>query len=228
VVDTARDYRILVAEHALGLLERRVKGWGMPWPLNKGRALELLESSRKALLRVKYSFLPADMLVASEDLASLVSNARELAGLVLPPQGFQVPRDARVRLALAEMRWALSILLGLPQRFKLGEENHPEYAIDVVGVEVTRVEPLTEKLKTTRASAGSFALTIVTNIPTIKVGEVRAAALLPPVEFHGVVSEAMYASEPLNDKSLVGKRVPRRMLSGEVAAQVRRLVGERR
>ncbi len=228
MVDTARDYRILVAEYALGLLERRVKGWGLPWPLNKGRALELLEDVRKRLLKVKYSFLPADMLVASDDLAGVVLGARELAGLLLPPAGFQVPREARARLALAEMRWALSILLGLPQRFKLGEENYPEYAVDVVGVEVTRVEPLTERLKTTRASAGSFALTIVTNIEEIRVGEVRAAALLPPVEFHGVVSEAMYASEPLGDKGLVGKRVPRRLLSGEVAAQVRRLVGERR
>ncbi len=228
MVDTARDYRVLVAEHALGLLERRVKGWGLPWPLNKGRALELLESSRKSLLKVKYSFLPADMLVESDDLARLVSNARELAGLVLPPEGFQVPRETRVRLALAEMRWALSILIGLPQRFRLGEENHPEYAVDVVGVEVTRVEPLTERLRVTRASAGIFALTIVTNIQGIRVGEVRAAAILPPVEFHGVVSEAMYASEPLGDKGLVGKRVPRRLLSGEVAAQVRRLVGERR
>ena len=225
-MDTAHDYRILVAEYALGVLERRLRQWGMPWPLNKSRALELVSRARKSLLRVKYSYLPADMLVESEDLKAIVEAARELVAMVIPEM---LPRlEGARRLAFAEIRWALSILLGLPQRIRLGEENHPEYAVDVVGVEVTRVERLegTENLYVTRASAGKAAFTIVTNIQGIRVGEVRAAAVLPPAEFSGVVSEAMYASEPL-DKSLVGKRVPRRLLSPELRAQVIRLVGGR-
>lgn len=227
MVDTARDYRILVAEHALDLLEKRIKQWGMPWPLNKSRSLQLLAEARRRLMKVKYSFLPADMLAESDDLKALVAAAKELAGMMQPPQGAPAPREVKTRLAVAEMRWGLSILIGLPSRIRLGEGNHPEYAVDIVGVEVSRVDTLTEKLRVTRASAGGFVLTIVTNIADIRPGEVRAAAILPPVEFHGVVSEAMYGSEPLNEKTLVGRRVPRRLLSGEVAAQVRRLVERR-
>ena len=225
-MDTARDYRILVAEYALGLLERRLRQWGMPWPLNKAKALELVSDARKSLLRIKYSYLPAEMLLESEGLKRRVSNARELASMVMPEM---LPRlEGARRLAFAEIRWALSVLLGLPQRIMLGEENHPEYAVDVLGVEITRVERLegTENLMLTRAAAGRAAFTIVTNIRDVRVGEVRAAALLPPVEFSGVVSEAMYASGPL-ERRFLGKRVPRRLLRPEVRAQVIRLVGGR-
>jgi len=227
MVDTANDYRILVAEHALALLDRRLRQWGMPWPLNKQQALREVEEARKALLRAKYSFLPYRDLAESPEIARVAEAGRKLAEMVLPRA--PAPRlEGGKRLAFAEMRWAISILAGLPQRILLGEENHPEYAVDVVGVEVTRVERLqgTENLYFTRASAGKAAFTIVTNLDSVKPGQVRAAAILPPAEFAGVVSEAMYASDPLPER-LVGKRVPRRLLSPEVRAQVIRLVSRR-
>jgi len=225
-MDTASDYRILMAEEAIRRLERRLRQWGMPWPFNRAKAMAELERARKSLLRVKYSYLPASDLLESEDLAGVVDAARSLASLVLPQQ--PVKLDGAKALAYAEIRWALSILLGLPGRIRLGEENHPEYAVDVVGVEVVRVEPLegTDKLKFTRASAGNIAFTIVTNIPDIKVGEVRAAALLPPAEFSGVVSEAMYSSPPIEER-YVGKRVPRKLLSSELRSVIIRLLENR-
>lgn len=221
-MDTARDYRILVAEDAVARLERRVKSWGLPWPINRRRALEEVSAVKRSLLRLKYSYLPVDMLLESGELEGIVEGARKLAEELLPGPGAEKPRSVGGRLALAEIRYALSILLGLPQRLRLGEENRPEYAVDVVGVEVTRVEGLTENLKVTRVSVGRAAFTIVTNIRDIRVGEVRAAAILPPAEFHGVVSEAMYASDPL-ERRLLGKRVPSRLLHGEVAAAVIRI-----
>lgn len=226
-MDTANDYRILMAEYALSLLERRAKQWGMPWPFKKGRALELVSSIGKTLKRIRYSYLPPEDLVASEDMQALVSLARELAGIMLPGQ--PVPRlEERHKLALAEMRWALSILIGLPARIRLGPANRPEYAVDVVGAEVSRVEPLpgADRLRVTRASIGSAVFTVVTNIESIREGEVRAIAILPPAVFRGVISEAMYASEPIDGK-YVGKRVPRKLLSGEVAAKVISLLGRR-
>ena len=226
-MDTANDYRILMAEYALGVLERRVKQWGMPWPLSKGRALDLLGEMGRLVKRVRYSFLPPDQLLESEDLRGLVERARELARLVLPGQ--PVPRmEERHRLGLAEMRWALSILVGLPSRIRLGPSNYPEYAVDVAGAEVTRVEPLpgADRLRVTRASIGSAVFTVVTNITSIREGEVRAIAILPPAVFRGVISEAMYSSDPI-ERKYVGKRVPRRLLSGEVAAKVIALLGRR-
>jgi len=222
-VDTANDFRLLVAEDAVARLERRIRQWGMPWPVNKSKALELVERARKALLRLKYSFLPSEMILESEELKTIVDSAVQLRGLIFPEV---MPKlEGSRRMALAEIRYSLIILLGLPNRIRLGEDNHPEWAIDVVGVKVTRVEELrgASNLYYTRAAAGNIAFTIVTNLREIREGEVRAAAILPPVEFHGVISEAMYASEPLEEKYL-GKRVPRRLLSPEVKAQVIRLV----
>ncbi len=222
----ADDYRFLVAEYAIKKLEHRIRMWGLPWPLNRGRALEVLKEASRRLKRVRYSFLPASELVSNDDLKYVSSSARELAGIILNPNP---PRlDSKQKFALAEIRWGLAVLAGLPQRFLLGDANHPEYAVDVVGVEITRVEPLegTDRLKVTRASTGNIVFTIVTNIQDIRVGEIRAAALLPPVEFHGVISEAMYSSDPI-DRKYVGKRVPRKLLHGDVAAQVIRLVNKR-
>jgi len=225
-MDTANDYRILMAEEAVRRLERRLKQWGMPWPFNRAKAMEELEKARKSLLRVKYSYLPARDLLESEDLARVVESARSLARMILPEHPPKL-EGARA-LALAEMKWALSILLGLPQRIMLGEENHPEYAVDVVGVEVVRVEPLqgSENLYFTRASAGKAAFTIITNLRDIRVGEVRAAAILPPAEFSGVVSEAMYSSPPIDEK-YKGKRVPRKLLSSELRSVIIRLLEKR-
>ncbi len=222
-MDTARDYRILVAEDAISRLERRIKNWGLPWPINRRRVLDEVAEIRKSLLKLKYSYLPIDMILGSEELKVIVDNARSIAGEVLPKSTAEKPKTVSGRLALAEIRYALSILVGLPLRLKLGEENKPEYAVDVLGVEVTRVEDLTENLKVTRASAGTVAFTIVTNIKNMRVGEVRAAAILPPVEFHGVISEAMYSSDPIEER-YVGKRVPSRLLHGELASMVIRIV----
>ncbi|MCE4600266.1 MAG: tRNA-binding protein [Desulfurococcales archaeon] len=225
-MDTARDYRILVAEDAVNRLERRLRQWGLPWPFNRGKALESLERARKTLLKLKYSYLPVDMVLESQELKTIVESAREIADTVMPKTSYKL--EGSKALAFAEIRYALLILIGLPSRISLGEANHPEYAVDVVGVEVTRVEPLprSDKLKLTRASAGTAVFTIVTNLDDIRVSDVRAAAILPPVEFSGVVSEAMYSSDPI-DKRYIGKRVPRSLLSSELKARIISLVESR-
>ena len=146
-MDTARDYRILVAEDALYRLERRVKSWSLPWPLDRRRVQGALGDIRRALLKLKYSFLPVDLLLESSELSVVSGRARELASLLLPRPGYEQPRSLAGKLALAEVRYALSVLVGLPGRLRLGGENRPEYAVDIVGVEVTRVEELTERVR---------------------------------------------------------------------------------
>ena len=225
-MDTGNDYRFIMAEYAVSRLKQRIRQWGMPWPLNKSKTLEIIEALERDVKKLRYSYLPPELLLESETLKELTSKSKELATLVLPKQ--QVKMEQKHRLALAEIKWALSILIGLPLRIKLGVTNHPVYAVDVVGVEVTRVTPLegTDNLKVTRASTGTIVFTIVTNIQDIKPGEVRAAALLPPVEFHGVISEAMYSSDPL-PRELIGKRVPRKYLGGELSGKILSILGKR-
>jgi len=211
-VDTASDYRILVAEDAVNRLENRVRVWSLPYPLNKGLALEMVRRLRSSLMRVKYSYLPLEMLLGFDALKELEEVARELAKVLLPPKGVRVEGEAQ-KLALAEIRYSLSILLGLRARLALGEENRPEHAVDIVGVEVGFVEkhPRADRLWIAKVGTERFSLTVVTNIPSVRKGEVRGVAILPPTAFFGVVSEAMFCTDPLPPE-LKGRRIPSKYL----------------
>ncbi len=219
-MDTANDYRMILAEDAINRLEKKVKAWSLPWPIKKRDILEKIGALRKKLLRLKYSFLPANLILRSNEIKDILTLSKELEKeLIENGKNLGMPKTLSQKMMLAEIRYSLSILIGLPQRLKLGEENIPEYAVDVIGAKVVKIEDLTEKLKATRASTGPFALTVVTNLKHIKVGEIRAIAILPPVEFHGVISEAMYSSDPL-DKKYLGKRIFPELLNCEVKAKV--------
>ena len=207
-MDTSRDFRILVAEDAVSRLEKRVKVWSLPYPINKGLALELVRKARSRVMEIKYSFLPLDMLLQSDALKDLEAVASELAKLLLPPKGVRI-ESVTHRLAVAEIRYCLWVLMGLRGRLGLGEENRAEYALDVIAMEVGSVEkhPRAERLWILRVGTERFGLTVVTNVSSVKRGEVRGFAIAPPTEFFGVVSEGMLCTEPL-PRELKGRRVP--------------------
>jgi len=192
-MDTVNDYRVLVAEDALNRLENRVKVWGLPYPLNRSLATERLRRLRSALMTLKYSYLPTDLLLQSEALKEIESLTKELIPTLLPPKEVRLESVAH-KLAVAEIKYAISTLLGLKSRLALGEEGKPEEAVDVLGVEVVSVEkhPNADNLWVVKAGTEKFSFTIVTNIPNVKKGEVRAVAILPPMNFLGVVSEGSH------------------------------------
>jgi len=210
-LDTSKDYRILLAEDALRRLDKRVKSWSLSYPIHKNKVLDLLREANGHLQAIKHSYLPLQYLLKYEPLSKLTDAARRLSAELLPPKGVRV--EGRSRFLLAEIKYSLLQLLNLRARLALGEENLPDYAVDIVAVEVVSVmrHPEAERLYVTKAGTKKFGLTIVTNILSIKKGEVRAAAILPPQEFFGVVSEAMYCSDPLPSE-MIGKRPQRNVI----------------
>ncbi len=211
-VDTSRDYRILIAEDALHRLESRVKSWGLPYPLNRGVAESLLSRARSLLMSIKYSYLPLNYLLSSPQLKELAGTARELSKYLLPPPNFRVEGTSS-KLAVAEIKYSLLALIGLKARLALGEENLPEYGVDVVGVEVVTVSrhSSADRLWVLKVGTEKFSLTVVTNIPNVKKGEVRAVAILPPKNLYGVISEAMIVSDPIPTE-FKGRRPPSDLL----------------
>ncbi|MEB3756190.1 MAG: hypothetical protein GSR79_04960 [Desulfurococcales archaeon] len=218
-MDTKSDYRILLALDACGRLEKRVRNWVLPWPIEKGRAMNALSSIQKDLLKLRFSFLPYRMILESPEIKDLISEAKLLYSLLFPRKSSSIHISAKSVYAVAEIKYALSILLGLPSRIRLGDDNVPEHAVDILGAEVVEIDELGGGLKMTRASTGSFALTVVTNIHDIRRGQVRAIAILPPVEFEGVVSEAMYASDVISSE-FIGRRVDVGLVDSHVRAIV--------
>ncbi len=207
--DLRSDYRILVAEHALDILEGVVRGKRLPAPLDWRRALSLVGEARSLLNSVKYSFMPARMAATSEPALRLRDVAKSLAETLLP-RGVveQFLGKPSVRRVVAEVKYAIRILYGLPARLALGDDNDPLYAVDIECVEVLSVakHPNADNLYVTRAR-GLYTYTIITNLQDVRRGDVRAAAILPPVELRGQLSEAMYCSGRLDGE---GCRVGRR------------------
>jgi len=198
--DARSDYRILILEQAVGVLERMVSQRRIPSPLIDWREAESLVARAESLVkRVKYSFLPASMLSESEEVKELADIAQKLARTLLAKEKLAgLKMDLKTRMAVAEARYAIRVMYGLPYRLKLGDDNNPLYAIDIECVEATSVakHPQADNLYITRAR-GILGYTIITNIKTVRKGEIRAAAILPPREFYGEISEAMYCSNPI-------------------------------
>ncbi len=220
--DTRSDYRLLVAEHAVSMLEGIVKGRRIPAPIDWVAAEGLVREARGLVKRMRFSFMPATVLARGEEARRLQEVARRLAGVLLPREWVERLRgDQRARMPVAEARYAIRTLYTLPARLALGDDNDPLYAVDIECVRVVTVQRLrgAQHLYVTKAE-GRFPYTIVTNIESVKQGEVRAAAILPPREFMGVISEAMYCSEPLEDCE-PGRRPPSDAVErGEVASIV--------
>jgi len=217
-VDTARDYRILVAERALEKYPSIVRTGGLPFQASREELLEKARAAHSLLMEVKYSFLPLGQLLALPALRRLSHLGGELVGFVL--QKPLRPLTARDRLNRAYVMWIGRTLAGLPLRLRLGEENRPEYAVDIYAARVESVSRLSGRLWVANVSTGRAGFTVVTNLGDVKKGEVRGVAVLPPRLFGDVVSEAMFCTGPLGAEPGVRPG----SVSGEVAAIVEEIV----
>ncbi|MCD6324369.1 MAG: tRNA-binding protein [Desulfurococcales archaeon] len=226
-MDTSKDYRLLLVRDAVSRLERIVRVWNLNYPIHKNVVLQKLREARRFSEEILHSYLPLSYLITYEPVTKLQDLGKELAKLLLPPKGVSV--SGKSKLHVAEIKYCLLQLINLKPKLALGEENKPEYAVDIVGVEIASVtkHPNASKLYVTKAGTAAFGLTIVTNIESVRKGEIRAAAILPPREFFGVISEAMFCSDPL-PKEFLGKRPPQNLISSkEVASAVEGIIRER-
>ncbi len=204
------DPRIIVAEDAYNRLERIIVYRRLNVPVNWRIVNELLHELGSLIHRVKYMFLPPSTLARLDDVKRIGEISVKLAHILLN-RGL-LNKYNPDKLVVAETRYSLRILYGLKYRLLLGDEADPLYAIDIEGVEIVNVykHPRADKLFITKA-LGILPYNIVTNIKNIRRGEVRAAAILPPMEFMGEVSEAMYCSDPIPPE-YKGKRPPRKYI----------------
>ena len=226
ITDTPHDYRLLLVKEAMQRLEKIVSVWNLNYPIHKNKALEIIKNAKKVVDRILFSYLPLEFLINDESLKDLSSLAKDLTKELLPPKG--VSLNPKSKELVAEIKYCLLQMINLKPKLMLGKENRPEYAVDIVGVEIVSVSkhPKAQRLYVTKAGTTSYSFTIVTNISNIKKGEVRAAAILPPKNFYGVISEAMYCSDTL-PKEWIGKRPPSDMIfTKEVAAAVEELARE--
>ncbi len=224
-MDTSRDFRILVAEKALNDLYNIIRMRRLNIPVNWAKTLDLTEKLRSTLLKIKYSYLPLNMLIRSVELKLIIDYTVDLSRILLDKQVLN--RFKPNPYPVATVRYCLRTLYGLKYRLALGEENKSHYAVDIEGVEIVSVHrhPNADKLYITKAE-GALPYTIITNIRDIKKGEIRAAAILPPAIIMGELSEAMYCSKPIPPQ-YKSKRPPETLIdTSEINNKVYEIIKE--
>ncbi len=188
-VDTSKDPRILLAEVALlRLKENLAKKLPFPAKFNKQKLNDDFRELHSQLQILKWSY--QDNLKDNEATQKIVAIASDIVAQI----GSHLKKPEQVTKQVASVRWALNIFLRLPQRLE-GPYN-PELlgtGIDHLVVVVKSSDPVHKtNLLSCKVSTGEDDFHVITNIKTVKRGDVMPLALVPPAIIGGIVSEAMF------------------------------------
>ncbi len=188
-MDTANDPRILMAEKCVKDIEKYI---GNIRDVKKSGLLKDLEAK---IMEMKYSYGELqDLRVYLDEIKSLCVKIVNMLGGDNWAKNLKKIKFSE--LALSHIKFCLNILYNLDSRLKL--PSQPEYAVDIrIGeIESVMKHPEAKKLRICNVNVGKV-ITVVTNLEDVKEGEKLAVALLPPVEFFGIVSEGMFLSHYL-------------------------------
>jgi len=190
-MDTANDPRILMAERCVKDMEKYLGN------LREIKKMGIIKDLEARVMELKYSYGEL------EDIREFLESIRNFCVKIVDTLGgdgwIKKLRNMKFsELALAHIKFCLNILYNLESRLRL--PPNAEYAVDIrVGeIESVMKHPKAEKLRICNVNVGKV-ITVVTNIESVKEREKLAVALLPPVEFFGVVSEGMFLSHALKE-----------------------------
>jgi predicted RNA-binding protein with EMAP domain len=194
--DTAKDPRILVAHRACVVLQQSLQQkTHVKLSVGKEKLNQMAASAESAVMAAMYSYQPPANVASSETMDELVRTARSMADALAPALSGPGPPP----LLQASFRWCLRILAGVPQR--LGNSGATlASGVDLIAVAVSNVAR-SGSLWLTRVSDGTAEHPVVTNIPGVRAGDLRAVAFLPPREVGGKVSEAMFLGDERRSES---------------------------
>lgn len=221
-MDTTKDLRILLAEDAITRLERIIANKRLPYQYSRELVLEAIREIRANILSLKYSYMDAQFLIQNPALNTIEANIALIWSHLKPPESMS-KSDIKAKLAISELKYAIRIIHGLRKRFGLGNENKPEFAIDIIAMRIENIfsHPKADNLKVAVVSDTKQSFIVLTNIETIKKNWIMAVAFLPPIVLYDIISEGMFCSSNLSNNELIGKRVPPELINrSEIANKV--------
>ncbi len=225
-MDTASDFRILVAEDALTRLENLINSKRLPVAYEKRKAQGRIHRIKSNLMAIKYSYLSPEQLVSSQIFSEYEESVSEIISLLNLDTKAPTRKDNIQKFAIAQYKYIMRILRGLRSRILLGQENKPEYAIDIIGVKVlaTAKHPKSNKLKVCKVADSEHSYVVITNMGKVSKNFSIGVAFLPPVVLMGEISEGMFCTDKIED-SLVGKRIPSNLItSKELFAEIGKML----
>lgn len=209
-MDTGNDGRILMAIKSANTLKEIFKGKRFkiqfPYSENEKKIDEIL----RILMTIRYSYMEAKQLAENQELQKVANFAKEMKEQLeqtMKKAGIK-PQNEKDKFVFAEAFYAMETLMDLPRKLRDAPGDDAGYAIDLFTVQITEVKkhPEAKKLKICRCTDNKRPWTIITNIETVKKGDIMLAAKLPPVLLMGLLSEAMFiSSEPLPPNTEIGK-----------------------
>lgn len=225
-MDTANDFRILVAEETLLRLENLINSKRLPVAYEKKKAQEQIHKIKSSLMAIKYSYLPPEQLISSQIFAEYEKTVNKLIVMLNLDTKAPTMKDNTQKFAIAQYKYIMRSLTRLKNRLLLDQENKPEFAVDIIGVKVlaTAKHPQSSKLKVCKVEDAEHSYIIITNMEKISKNFSLGVAFLPPVILMGEISEGMFCTGKI-DESLVGKRIPSNLItSKELFAEIGKIL----
>jgi predicted RNA-binding protein with EMAP domain len=190
--ETPKDPRIILAELAVDMLRKYTEvKLGIKPGLSKDETRALLKQIDSDIMTLKYMYVPPMELVGQDPCKEIVV----LGNKIREAYSDAFKKKKTPPLAKATLIWSLNILTGLPHRFL----NNGKTIVAGVDIKAVKIRNAVQKgkLTITKVNDGNREMTIVTNLKKISSGNILGAAMLPPIEIAGTVSEAMFlGNEP--------------------------------
>ncbi len=199
--DTSKDYRLLVAEKSVELFLRTIEGANFRGKWNKKKAITNAREMIPEIQSLYYSYLTPHEIKKTPQIASLENNVKgiinALGGEAWNHEFLElVKRDEKNKLeeSIAKIKFFINTICGIRGRLSLGEINDPIIGTDIKTGIISSISkhPKMNQLLICNVNLGERAITVVTNDLTVKEGDHVGLALLPPTEFGGISSEAMF------------------------------------
>ncbi len=177
-MDTANSPAI---EWVIGIA-RKVYRWAESGAM-KGK--DKAEKIISLLNQVKYSYLePED--IKQMFIPKIVALAQELL------------KDVRTEEQRRWIKYFMEELEDLPRKLRVASSPQKVFRYRVGEIVSVSKHPTFQNLLITRVRTKDKELTVITNIKGVKTGERAIVVLLPPKEFGGVWSEAMFVKIGVN------------------------------
>jgi len=190
--DTSKDPRIQVCQHASELLKKSLQmKLGVQLSVSRDFLERLSQSIDSSIMTLMYMYQEPRELASSDQMKELVNAGKSLEDGIGPV--LESP-DANP-LVRARLRWVLRTLIELPVRMETPGKTLAS-GVDILALQIRSVVAK-DPYWITRVTDGKADVTVVTNIPNLKAGNVLAASFLPPREVGGTVSEAMFLGSEL-------------------------------
>ncbi len=186
-MDTAKDFRIRLAERAIEECEKSLSNLKIQGRKEFVKNISKLKSDVQI---IKYSYMPFEELAKFE----ITSKIRDVAS-----KTFEIIKESERTFHYLNAKFWLDYLQNLPKLFMRGEINRAYEAIRFFSAEVISYKEIQSNLWLCGVDC-SFKIEVVTNSVELAKKKKIVVSYLPPKQFGSFISEGMFVDAEFDKK----------------------------